>query len=83
MPILSIFSGILGRIGGWALFALAALGALWFGRRQAKSEGIAEAKQEQEIANGRAAMDRVRSDETVRSAGADAAREQLRRDWSK
>jgi hypothetical protein len=75
----ALFSGILGRIGGWLLAAAGVLAFLKYRDVKAKSE----AKQEQEIANGRAAMDRVRSDETVRSAGADAAREQLRRDWSK
>ncbi len=48
-----------------------------------REKGRSEAKQQQELANARAAADRVSSDEIVRRSGAGAAREQLRRDWHK
>jgi hypothetical protein len=63
-------------IGGIALAALLALvGIRW----QAKSQGRAEARAEQEKANADAIVAGAQVRDRVRDAGVDAARERLRR----
>lgn len=73
--ILALFGPKLLTIGGIALAALLALvGIRW----QAKSQGRAEARQEQEKANAEAIRDGAQVRDRVRDAGADAARDRLR-----
>lgn len=72
--ILALLGPKLLAIGGIALAALLALvGIRW----QAKSQGRAEARQEQEKANAQAIVRGSEIRDSVRAAGADAARDSL------
>ena len=68
-------------IGGAVLVLMGWAGVKVYGRA-AERRGAAEASQKQEIANARVAMDRTRSDDAVRRAGAAAARDSLRQDYA-
>lgn len=68
-----VIAGAVALLAGW-------LGLKGYGASKA-AQGRAEQRQQQEIANATAIMDRSRTDDAVRRAGADAARERLRRDF--
>ena len=70
-----VIAGAVALLAGW-------LGLKGYGASKA-AQGRAEARQQQEIANARAAMDRSRSDAQVAGSGAAAARDSLRRNARK
>ena len=76
---MGMLAWLLGEFGGWLALG-AGLVAAYFGLQwRGERKGRAEARQQQEIANARATMDRARSDADVVRGGAGAARDSLRR----
>jgi hypothetical protein len=76
-----MIAALFGRVWGWLLAGLGVFAFLKYRENRAAKEACDEIAAQQQIADATAVTGRAASDDVVRRDGADAARDELRKDW--